>query len=115
MPRGAACPKQADTPFACLPCSCAQGTALLRFHLLDHLSPPHRLPLGIVTVELSCIRDWLPQPLSQLAGLQRLHVRRGLVSEGVLLTEYEALGHLKGGTGRMGKGGLLVLKERRAG
>ncbi|PRW57193.1 Ras-related RAB1BV [Chlorella sorokiniana] len=53
-----------------------------------------RLPPSIVSVELSCIRDWLPQPLSQLAGLQRLHVRRGLVSEGVLLTEYEALQHL---------------------
>lgn len=56
-----------------------------------------RLPPSIVCVELSCIRDWLPQPLSQLTGLQRLHVRRGLVSDGVLLTEYEALQHLTGG------------------
>lgn len=36
----------------------------------------------------------LPPQLSQLSGLRRLRVRRGLVSEGVLLTEYEALSTL---------------------
>ena len=62
-----------------------------------HAPSGRRLPPSVVSVELSCIRDWLPQPLSQLAGLRRLHVRRGLVSEGVLLTEYQALQHLTGG------------------
>ena len=63
-------------------------------NLVARLPPPYRLPQSIVEVELSCIRDTLPPPLSQLAGLRTLHVRRGVVSEGVLLTEYEALSRL---------------------
>ncbi|KAL4451910.1 hypothetical protein ABPG75_007572 [Micractinium tetrahymenae] len=58
------------------------------------LSDNVRLPPSILSVELSCIRDTLPLQLSQLSGLRSLAVRRGLVSEGVLLTEYECLAHL---------------------
>lgn len=65
---------------------------------------PRRLPPSILAVELSCIRDTLPPQLSQLHGLQSLAVRRGLVSEGVLLTEYECLAHLAGLRSRRGLG-----------
>lgn len=65
-------------------------------HPGPHAPRPRRLPPSILSVELSCIRDTLPPQLSQLCGLQRLVVRRGLVSEGVLLTEYECLAHLTG-------------------
>jgi hypothetical protein len=55
-----------------------------------------RLPAGILSCELSCIRDTLPPQLTQLAALQRLVVRRGEVSEGVLLIEHDCLTRLAG-------------------
>ena len=67
-----------------------------------------RLPPGILSVELSCIRDTLPPALAQLCGLQRLAVRRSVVSEGVLLTEYECLSRLTGAAEGWQKGGFCT-------
>jgi hypothetical protein len=55
----------------------------------------------VLVCELSCTRDTLPPPLGQLAALQRLAVRRGVVSEGLLVTEYDCLAQLTGGSGRV--------------
>lgn len=55
-----------------------------------------QLPPSLAAVELGAIRDTLPPALAQLQGLRRLAVRRSLLSEGVLLTEYEALAGLTG-------------------
>ena len=55
-----------------------------------------RLPPGVLSCELSCVRDTLPPQLTQLAALQRLVVRQGEVSEGVLLIEHDCLTRLTG-------------------
>lgn len=98
------------SPGGCLPCSHSSARAPptashTRKHTHTQACPdPRRLPPSILAVELSCIRDTLPPQLSQLHGLQSLAVRRGLVSEGVLLTEYECLAHLAGLRSRRGLG-----------
>ncbi|KAI3437894.1 hypothetical protein D9Q98_000339 [Chlorella vulgaris] len=60
--------------------------------LQEHIRPPPSL----LHCELSCIRDNLPQPLSQLTTLRCLAVRHALISEGVLLAEYDSLASLTG-------------------
>ena len=70
-------------------------------HSPSHACPPAclpacRLPAGVLSCELSCIRDTLPPQLTQLTALQRLVVRQGEVSEGVLLIEHECLSQLTG-------------------
>lgn len=65
-----------------------------------------RPPPSLLHCELSCIRDNLPQPLSQLTTLRCLAVRHALISEGVLLAEYDSLASLTGGCGQQGGGAI---------
>jgi hypothetical protein len=63
-----------------------------------------RPPPSLLHCELSCIRDNLPQPLSQLTTLRCLAVRHALISEGLLLAEYDSLASLTGGCRPAGRG-----------